>query len=232
LKIADSILAESERFRIDTNLSRSIEGPTRFAELPTSAKDDFRRTGLAWLTALARVELGAMLAGFTTIPRPFNVVTPTEFDQAQFGELLMDAYRTHFWTFRQDPAVKQFRVRGMPFQELIPYGRRTQMIHRFREAALEMFGLQMTQAQIGELISQAEEIRQTELAFLYCYAKSHTAQQESTIDAHFRWACPPLAEAARREIQARRPVDVQGRSPDLSMLLVLKDPALAGIPCY
>ena len=143
----------------------------------------------------------------------------------------MDAYRTHFRAFQQDPAVKQFRVRGMPFQKLIPYGRRTQMIHRFREAALEMFGLQMTQAQTGELIGQAEEIRQTELAFLYCYAKSHSAQQESTIGDHFL-ACPPLAEAARREIQARRPVDIQGKSPDLSMLLVLKDPALTRIPCY
>jgi hypothetical protein len=231
MQIADSLLAGSEQFRVDTNLSRKIEGPTRFAELPTSAKDDFRRTGLAWMTALARVELGAMLAGFTTVPRPFKAVAPTEFDQSEFGELLMDAYRTHFWAFQKDPAVKQFRSRGMPFQKLIPYGRRTQMIHRFREAAIEMFGLQMTQAQKGELISQAGEVRQAELAFLYCYAKSHTSQRESTIGDHFI-ACPPLAKAARREIQTRRPTAVQGKSPDLSMLLILKDPTLASIPCY
>ena len=62
----DEIIKSEPEFTIYTNLSRALEqGRSSLGEKPNGPSDDFARKGFRWITALARVELGAMLAGFT-----------------------------------------------------------------------------------------------------------------------------------------------------------------------
>lgn len=241
LAIADEIVSNYDEYQVETNLSRFVRTGTRVGPgiqsiPPNDSSDQFRQHGLAWMTALARVELGAMLAGFTSIEKPFHAVPPTAHDRQAYGELLVDGYRTHFQAFQSDPAVKAFRTRGMPFSKVVSYGRRTQMIHAFREAAASMFASTLTPLQKSELLSQKGEIRRAELAFLYCLAKrnSNNAQERWTISESLR-GCPPLLAAATRELNRPQTLsNTTGRTlqkPDPVQLLLLIDPTLAAIPC-
>jgi hypothetical protein len=72
--VADQIVRDHEEFLIYTNLSRKIEQPSSLTEhVPV---DELAKLGLNWILALARVERGAMLAGFTDIEHPFPSTPP------------------------------------------------------------------------------------------------------------------------------------------------------------
>src|SRR5262245_48692120 len=72
LSAMQSLIEDHPEFTIYTNLSQRFEtGPTMLSERPEHTGDDFAHRGLDWMMALARVELGAMAAGFTTSTDPF-----------------------------------------------------------------------------------------------------------------------------------------------------------------
>lgn len=60
------------------------------------------RTGLAWLMALARVELGSSLAAYTDSESPFDTLKPTAFDRRQFELLVYDDALFHWFTLTKD----------------------------------------------------------------------------------------------------------------------------------
>jgi len=234
LQIADEIIAEHDEYLIQTGLSQHV---SRSADV-RSDPDASRRSGLTWMTALARVELGAMLAGFTSHQRPFQAVGPSAHDKAQYGELLVDGYRTHYLAFQSDPAIAAFRRIGLPFNQIITNGRRMQLLHRFREAVAEFFGSRLTLLQQSELLGQEAEVRRAELAFLYCFLKrlQHSSREQTTITESLR-ACPPMLNAAMRDLG--RPATTQLRQTtrrvptellDPSILLKI-DPSLATLAC-
>ena len=55
----------------------------------------FKQSGLSWVTALARVELGSMIASFSDREDPFKEVAPTKFDAAEFNQLLSEGWASH-----------------------------------------------------------------------------------------------------------------------------------------
>jgi len=55
----------------------------------------FKQSGLNWITALARVELGSMIAAFSEKENPFREVAPTKFDAAEFNLLLSEGWESH-----------------------------------------------------------------------------------------------------------------------------------------
>jgi len=72
--IADQVVRDHDEFLIYTNLSRKIEQPSSLTERDPA--DEFAHLGLIWVLALARVELGTMLAGFADIEHPFQSTPP------------------------------------------------------------------------------------------------------------------------------------------------------------
>ena len=50
---------------------------------------------LAWVVALARLEVGAVLATYTDHPRPFHAAGPSRYERAAYREPLEDAMHTH-----------------------------------------------------------------------------------------------------------------------------------------
>ena len=97
IKVYDEIVKERDEFAVYTNLARRLEptGGTSIYEPPQGDEDDFQRRGLPWMTALARVELGAMLAAFTEVKNPFMSTLPNELDAEPFREILFDGARVH-----------------------------------------------------------------------------------------------------------------------------------------
>lgn len=138
LRVADEIVRESPAFAIYTNLSRGVErAPSAVTEAPRQPGDRFRREGLAWVVALARVEVGAILSLCTSVPRPFETVVPTKYEQAAYLELLRDGARTHYWTIRFDPEVT--RVLRQAYDErLLAYLNRVILAREFVHTAAKL----------------------------------------------------------------------------------------------
>ncbi len=125
----DELIGRDPRFVVHSNLSRrynSLE-PTSTLSLAAPVPDPRangpnERIGLAWVMALARVEIGAMRAGMLgeisssqrrmTSPRhlaasadgkgPFDAFPPTNFDRDAFLEIMLDGVRQHYYESRTE----------------------------------------------------------------------------------------------------------------------------------
>lgn len=256
LRIADGIVKDRPEFTVYTNLARRIEKASRLSEQPKSPRDNFARYGLEWVMALARIELGAMFAGFTSHPRPFHLVAPatlsnerkrTVYGAAAFAEMLLDGLRTHYWALEQDPAVANYIGGGVPPSHLVTYARRATVARHFVTAAKELLGNRLDGAQLAEINSYDGQFTRLQLLYLYCLATKARTQLMTNGEA---WeysgvteACAPMIEAAVQELGitdtewkgTRRKFSVATRIANqrdrLAKMLRALDPTLALCPC-
>src|SRR5262245_13893322 len=69
LKAADELVGSREEFKVYPILrGRLAQGAAAVAPAASSAADGSSRKGLAWVIALARVEMGGILATFSSLP--------------------------------------------------------------------------------------------------------------------------------------------------------------------
>jgi hypothetical protein len=135
IEVYDAIVKSYDDYGVYTNLSRMVEKEqTALNEGPAKPQDDFRRHGLDWVMALARVELAAMLATFTRTGRPFESLAPAPFERRAYLELLRDGARTHYWALRNDPNAARI-VRTTADERLLAYGNRLTLARKFIRAA-------------------------------------------------------------------------------------------------
>lgn len=152
LEAADRIVKERDQFAVFVNLSRLLQHkPTRLAETTQVPNDDFLRRGLGWVTAVARVEVQAVMASFTAHREPFSVVEPTEFDGDEYNEVLVDGMRTHFWAFQLDPLWKKELAAKVPSSRTLAYLRRLAMLNGFTRTVVRRMGNEFNPAQANEL---------------------------------------------------------------------------------
>jgi hypothetical protein len=132
LELAEQIVGERDDLAVFTNVSRRVEKePSALSERAEGPADTFERRGLGWLMALARVELGTLIAGFDDHKTPMTASRPTQFELDEYREMVEDSLRTHYWALRADPIVKVIqqrrgRTQRLPLDEtvLIAYYRR------------------------------------------------------------------------------------------------------------
>lgn len=149
LDAIDTIVKSEPEFTVFTNLARRLEqGRSTLFEQPEQAGDDFSRRGIRWVTALARVELGAMLAGYTEHPNPFAAVAGAGYDAAEFRELILDGAKMHYWSLSGDAEMKRVFDRFAPDSRTLAYIRRLNVGNAFVSAAgvVGNFGLDTPQA--------------------------------------------------------------------------------------
>lgn len=175
LKLMDQIVASRPEYTVYTNISRRI--PKQVAtslDEPAAANDTFAKRGLAWVMALARVELGAMLAGYTGQREPFAVLPPTRFEMPAYAEMLTDGARVHYWSLRNDPVVAlyaSFRNLGVPQvaqqfgrqideSQAIAYGRRVALAREFVQAVAKLGRDELTPPQKAELATWDKEMQE------------------------------------------------------------------------
>jgi hypothetical protein len=148
LAAIDGWLSRHDEFAVYTNLSRKFEKkPGPLSESPLSPEDRFERRGLKWMLALAKVELGGVLAGFTHLKRPFA----TAFDREEIAELLLDGLRTHYYVLRDDPKLAAILKRKALDTELLGYARSMVISQAFSQAVQREWKGRLNEAQAAEL---------------------------------------------------------------------------------
>jgi hypothetical protein len=174
LRMMDQIVASRDEFTVYTNLSRRIpKKAVSSLDEPAADGTSSGKRGLAWVMALARVELGAMVAGFTDRRESFATVPPTRFERQAYGEMLLDGTRTHYWSLGNDPVVTSYlsfrnrqitdadRERGraeIDEAQAIAYGRRAALAREFVRA-IQAFGRgEFTPQQVAELAAWEREL--------------------------------------------------------------------------
>jgi len=169
LAAIDEIVKQHDQYAVYTNLSRKVEkGESSLAE-PKKAKDDqFERRGLAWVIALARIEMGAMLATFSDLPTPFAAVSPGLYELPAYLELLLDGARTHYWALFSDPFLKQIAAKTIlkPDHQTNAYVRRLAVARAFVYAVAKMGADRFSDQQRTELLNWKNQLDQFQLTMV------------------------------------------------------------------
>ena len=155
LRAIEELVEESDEFKVYTNLARRLQtGPSSLAEKGRRENDNFARRGLPWVMALARVELGAMLAGFARHPAPFTAVGPSRYEMDAYRELLVDGASTHYWALANDPQLKEVAGKFPPDGKTLAYIRRLNIARHFQIAASQSGAESFNPIQQTELSSR------------------------------------------------------------------------------
>ena len=185
----DEIIKSEPEFIVFTNLSRRLEqGRSSLAEKPNGANDDFSRKGFRWVTALARVEVGAMLAGFTDHPNPFAAVAGKGYDIAEYKEMLIDGAKLHFWALANDPDFAEITKNFKPDGQTLTYVRRLNVATAFVYAAAGLTGLELSPLQKEEVATYAKNLDDARNSFqnaIQLYLTQVIAQTNTKTDSRF-----------------------------------------------
>ena len=170
--------------------------------------DDFRRSGIGWVIALARIEHGGIEIGYQRNVSPFNLQHLTEIEKPAFMELLLDGARGHYWAMRMDPVthlILKGEVVKVSSQTALAYGRRAVMLEKMLETLNKMAGATFTPIQKQELqtwYNDMSEVREGVSYIMYETYKVAISQQG--IEAVDLQGCPPLVDGIRRDISSGR----------------------------
>lgn len=234
LKIAEDIVREQEQFIVYTNLSRRLEGKTSsLSERKQNPNDTFKRHGLNWMIALAKVELGAMLAGFTSHTKPFQVIPPTRYEIHAYREILLDGLRTHYWALKKDPVIRNYRKTGLPDNQLLAYNRRMNVASQFFFAVQDVGFPQPQLIQLPDIKVIAATLNVHSLTLMFMLSRELGQMETRTISSSVIGASCAL-RAAQPELQqmgigSQRVTSAVG-TPKLADYLALLDPTMVTIP--
>ena len=91
--------------------------------------DKFKKGGIAWMMALAKVELGATISMWGDLPFPFESLHVTEFDGEQFKSILTDDVIAHLRSLKDEPKFKEvLQNKYIPDMHTIAYLRRLKLV--------------------------------------------------------------------------------------------------------
>ena len=190
------MLATRDEFSIYVNLSRRFEtSGSSLDEQPIRPQDDFKRQGLVWVMALARVERAAMLAGFTSVPRPLPLDAVREAERTVLAQLLLDAIRSHYWSMSHDPRMAVLSQGNANSRQAFVVGRRVVMLRAMMDVLGQLAADQFTPVQRAELVRWRQTLDQAEtyavrtVAMLYARASQANGPDQSIVDIK---ACPGL----------------------------------------
>ena len=190
------MLATRDEFSIYVNLSRRFEtSGSSLDEQPIRPQDDFKRQGLAWVMALARVERAAMLAGFTSVAKPLPLDPVREAERTVLAQLLLDAIRSHYWSMSNDPRMAVLSQGNANSRQAFVVGRRVVMLKAMMDVLGQLAADQFTPVQRAELVRWRQTLDQVEtyavrtVAMLYARASQADGPDSSIVDIK---ACPGL----------------------------------------
>jgi hypothetical protein len=165
LAAADRIVSSRPQFTVYTKLADSTRaGPSAKPSSPALDQKAGQRKGLKWVVALARVETGAILATFTQVPSPFEVIGPSRWEMPAYKELLLDGAQTHFWGLMNDPYVKVVAMKA-PDADLLAYIRRLTLARAMLSAAARSNAPDLTAQQWNELGGEEQQLVTLQNAF-------------------------------------------------------------------
>ncbi|HCP83960.1 MAG TPA: hypothetical protein DIT88_06115 [Planctomycetaceae bacterium] len=159
LQEMDEMIKDHPSLTVFTNLSRGITPPTStIAETALNQEERYDKQGLAWMMALARVEYGAMVAGFTDIENHYHLETLGDDEEAAFKELLLDGVRMHYFSMVNEPLGRLVLKGNAGFSEAFGFGRRAIMVRSMINALAEFARDEFNPAQQQELANINREV--------------------------------------------------------------------------
>jgi hypothetical protein len=217
--VMDSLVRQREEFAVYTNLSRPMEsGPSSLSEPKAQDVNAGPKRGLAWIIALARVELGAMSAGFTDQPDPFSATRPSRLELSAYNEILTDGMRSHYWSLRSDSLARSLAFQTEP--QAIAYARRVTMAVEFLRAARRFNEDRLTLEQRLELDYWERELVQVQRDILYGVLRLDDPATIALKQSMFHDGCSRMMAAARNELPVAKvatpPASQTSSSPKIS----------------
>jgi len=158
LAAVDAIVSKRAEFTVYTNIARRVQSaPTSLVPPAEIEQGKTERRGLPWVLALARVELGGILATFGSHPSPFEAVGPSQYEMPAYKQLLLDGAETHYWALAQDPEARRI-AKIDPTVETLAYIRRLSVARHFLYAAIRSNAAEINQIQLAEAMVQKENL--------------------------------------------------------------------------
>jgi hypothetical protein len=204
LNAINEIIRERDEFTIYSNLSNQL--PTNGASGSVSGQESVgTRRGLAWVIALARVEFGAIVAGFTPHPNPYMFVNPRAYDFRQSIELLLDGALTHREALMQDRDFRDVAEVGGPIMETLAYSRRVRIAGKMLEGAMKAGTASYSPSQVAELDRYHKDLNKVHdvlVGQIRQYVAAQVQHTDETTIREFLDACTVQLDAERRELAA------------------------------
>lgn len=196
----DEYLVGNELFAVEANLAKELRSTH-------GAMDgEAEKRGLNWVTALARVELGAMLATYTQVPRPFEVVSPTSHDMDAYRHLLLDGVRTHYLAMRQDPNLENLFQQSQ-ITKVLSYSRRLDMMKSMMQTLARMgWEWSPTEAKaLRDWYVSLDDFEGSLKSYVQSYLRSTSSRQETMHTRKREYVgryCTIIAEGMAKEVAA------------------------------
>jgi hypothetical protein len=215
LEVVDEILATRDEFSIYVNLSRRFDtGDSSLDQPPLHPQDDFKRQGLTWIMALARVERAAMLAGFTSVAIPLPLEGVRDAEKPVLAELLLDAIRSHYWSMYHNPRMALLSQGKATSRQAFVVGRRVVMLRTMINLLEDLAGDQFTPVQRSEMVRWSQSLNEVEqyairtVAKWYAQASRDDGLDYSSINIK---TCPALQRGIMASLSRGEATVVPGR---------------------
>ena len=215
LKAIDDIILEREEFTIY---------PASFSSLENTRKPEFElvspngERSLAWVIALARIEFGAIIAGFTEEPNPLGFINRDTIAHAETMRLLIESANTHYHAMKYDRHLQVFTDRRAKVKEENPeaaiknglgLGRRLRMARSLLRPAITELSNANSDSRYGskpQLEAMIQELDRAQYAVndrIRDYFRTYTSYEvESGFAEEFTRACTALLNAEQQELRA------------------------------
>lgn len=206
----NEIVSERDEFTVYSGLSRRSLGTARgFSVADDPAGKNFERRGVVWITALARVELGSILAALTPVARPFDLTGPSEIERAAYAELLLDGAQSHYAALSTDENLALV-ARRAPGTEMLRYIRRLSLVRHMLDAGARAVGAQMTPTQLAvvagadrDLASMQSQFERAVQTYIDRENYSNTVQTRGVARKSPDWiGCTFMIRGAMKELKA------------------------------
>ncbi len=202
LAAIDEIVREHDELTVYSNLSNQLPSGEHSGS-PSSTKSTGARRGLAWVIALARVEFGAILAGFTDHPDPYAFVNPRAYDFRESMELLLDGVLSQYSAMEQDEDFREITSLGGPIKNTLAYSRRVRIVQKMLEGAMKPGPSRYSRSQAQKLGSYHKDLDDAQdvlVAQIRQYLAARARHSDVTTTREFREACTIQLQAEKREL--------------------------------
>ena len=223
LRVYDKIISDMPELVIYTNLSRrfgfsqvqnsalplrlrNISNLYRQSSLNETGNDAnaYKRSGIGWLIALARLEHGSIEIGYQTNVSPFNLEELTKVETPAFSALLLDGARSHYWAMKMD-SVTHYLIEGnvpkVSDRTALAYGRRAVLVQEMLKTLNQLASQQFSPAQKQELQSWYKNMSAVRQGVVYnVYETYKVAIAKNGIGNIDLQGCPPLVSGIRDDI--------------------------------
>ena len=147
LAVYDELVSERPDLSINVGLAKAFGGEKVSFDATTidfnqlqkaNGTGAAKRTGLAWLTALARIELGTSLSAYTDAKAPFEKIAPTDFDRRQYEVIFYDDAMMHVLALNDDQDFQSVTKKTSKANLLsLDYWRRLKLVRDMVDLAMQ-----------------------------------------------------------------------------------------------